>query len=56
MNGAPKQVENVASGSVDALLGAGDLGGVAGQEVIHRLGRRQPGDRRQHAEGVAPSA
>ena len=36
-----------------ALLGPGDLGGVAGQEVIHRLRRSQPGDRRQHAERVA---
>ncbi len=35
-----------------ALLGAGDLGGVAGEEVIHRLRRRQLGDRRHHAEGV----
>jgi hypothetical protein len=53
MNGAPKQVENsVASGSVDALFGAGDLGGVAGEEVVHRLIRRQLGDRRHDAEGV----
>ena len=35
-----------------ALLGAGDLGGEARQEVIHGLRRRQPGDGRQHAEGV----
>ena len=35
-----------------ALLGAGDLRGVAGQEVIHRLRRRQLGDRRHHAIGV----
>ena len=34
------------------LLGAGDLGGEAGQEVIHGLRRRQLGDRRQHAEGI----
>ncbi len=39
MNGAPKQVENVGCGSVDAALGAGDLRGVAGQEVVHRLRR-----------------
>ena len=37
----------------DALLGAGDLGGVAGQEVIHRLRGIELGDGRQHAEGVA---
>jgi hypothetical protein len=30
-----------------ADLGAGDAGGVARQEVIHRLIRRQPRDRRQ---------
>ena len=55
MKGAPKQVEKVASGSVTPRLGAGDLGGVAGQEVIHRLRRGQPGDRRHHAEGIAVS-
>ena len=36
----------------EAALGARDLRGVAGEEVIHRLRRRQLGDRRQHAEGV----
>ena len=37
----------------EALLGAGDQRGVAGQEVIHRLRRRQLRDRRHHAERVA---
>ncbi len=36
----------------DAPFGAGDLRGVAGEEVIHRAGRRQPRDRRQHAERI----
>src|SRR3990167_1407213 len=36
----------------EALFGAGDLGGEAGEEVIHRLFGRKAGDRRQHAEGV----
>ncbi len=36
----------------ETLLGARDLGGVAGEEVIHRLRRRQLRDRRHHAEGV----
>ena len=42
----------------NALFGAGDLGRIARKEVIHRLRRRQPGDRRHHAEGVGgqPSA
>jgi hypothetical protein len=31
---------------------AGDLGGEAGQEVVHGLGRGQPGDGRQHAKGI----
>ena len=35
-----------------ADLGAGDLGGVAGEEMVHRLVGRQPRDRRQHAERV----
>ena len=35
-----------------ADLGAGDLGGVAGEEMVHGLVGRQPRDRRQHAEGV----
>ncbi|QTK80153.1 hypothetical protein AT6N2_C2567 [Agrobacterium tumefaciens] len=35
-----------------ALFRAGDLCGVTGEEVVHGLLRRQPGDRRQHAEGV----
>ncbi len=34
------------------FLGARDLRGVAGQEVIHRLCRRQLGDRWHHAIGV----
>ncbi len=51
MNGAPKQVEKVALGSVTPF-GTGDLGGVAGEEVIHGLFRRQLGDRRQNPEGV----
>ena len=37
----------------DARLGSGDLGGVAGQELVHGLLRGQPGDGRQHPEGVA---
>ena len=36
-----------------AHLGAGDLGGVAADEVVHRLRGRQRAHRRQHAEGVA---
>ena len=36
----------------EAALGAGDLGGIAGQEMIHRLRRRQLCDRRHHAESV----
>ena len=36
----------------ETLLGAGDLRGVAGEEVIHRLRRRELGDRRHHAERV----
>ena len=36
-----------------AHLGAGDLRGVAADEVIHRLRGRERADRRQHAEGVA---
>ena len=36
----------------DALLRAGDARRIAREEVIHRLLRRQPRDRRQHAEGV----
>ena len=39
-------------GLLDALDGAGDHGGVAGKEVIHRLFGAQPADRRQHPEGV----
>ena len=35
-----------------ALLGAGDFGGIAGQEVIHRLRRRELGDRRHYAERI----
>ena len=34
------------------LLGTGHLGGVTRQEVVHRLGRRQLGNRRHDAEGV----
>ena len=37
----------------DADLGAGDLGRVAADEVVHRLRGRELADRRQHAEGVA---
>jgi hypothetical protein len=55
MNGAPKQVLKVASGLGDADLGAGDLGGVARQEVVHRLVGRQPRDRRQHPNASAVS-
>ena len=51
-NGAPKQVENVRLDADQALLGAGDLGGVAGEEMVHRLRRRELGDRRHDAEGV----
>ena len=36
-----------------AHLGAGDLGRVAADEVIHRVRRRQRTDRRQHAKRVA---
>ena len=36
----------------DAALGAGDLGGVAREEVVDRLLGRQPRERRQHAEGI----
>ena len=36
-----------------AHLGARDLRGVAADEVIHRLRRRERADRRQHAERVA---
>ena len=36
----------------DAALGARDLRGVPGEEVIHRLLPGELGDRRQHAEGV----
>ena len=36
-----------------AHLGARDLRRVAADEVVHRLRRRQPADRRQHAERVA---
>ena len=35
-----------------ADFGAGDLGGVAREEVVHRLVGRQPRDRRQHPERV----
>ena len=35
-----------------ALFGAGHFRGEAGEEVIHRLARRQARDRRQHAEGI----
>ena len=37
----------------DAHFGAGDLGGVAADEVVHRVRRRERADRRQHAEGIA---
>jgi hypothetical protein len=37
---------------LDADLGAGQLGGVAADEVVHRLVARQARDRRQHAERV----
>ena len=36
----------------DAALGAGQLRGEAGQEVVLGLLRRQDGDGRQNAEGV----
>lgn len=36
-----------------AVLGAGDFRGIAADEVIHRVRRRQRADRRQHAERVA---
>jgi hypothetical protein len=38
--------------AADALLGAGHLGRVARQEVVHRLAGGELGDRRQHAEGI----
>ena len=37
----------------DAHFGAGDLRGVAADEVIHRVRGRERADRRQHAERVA---
>ena len=52
MNGAPKQVAEGGLRLRHAALGAGDLGRVARQEVVHRLLRRQLRDGRQHAEGV----
>ena len=36
----------------DAYLGAGDLGGVAGDEMIHHLLLGEFGDGRQHPEGI----
>src|SRR5690606_27515337 len=36
----------------DAPFRSGDLCGVPGQEVVHRLLRREAGDRRKHAEGI----
>ena len=36
-----------------AHLGARDLGGVAADEMIHRMRRRERADRRQHAERIA---
>ena len=45
-------MENVACGSLTPALGARDLGGIAGEEVIHRLFRRQSRNRRQHAESI----
>jgi len=54
MNGAPKQVLNVISGSVaEAHFRAGDLARVSRDEVVHRLLRRQPRERGHHARGVA---
>jgi hypothetical protein len=50
--GAPKQAEKVALRLRHAALGARDLGRVAREEVEHRLLRRQPRDRRQHAVRV----
>mmetsp|Transcript_101182 Transcript_101182/g.283640 ORF Transcript_101182/g.283640 Transcript_101182/m.283640 type:complete len:405 (+) Transcript_101182:370-1584(+) len=38
---------------LNALLGARNLSGVAGNEVIHDLVLRQLGDRRQHSESIA---
>ena len=37
----------------DAPLGARDLGSVPGEEMVHRLFRRQFGNRRHHAKRVA---
>ena len=37
----------------DTTLSAGDLGGVAGEEVVHRLFLGQLGDWRQNTEGIA---
>ena len=37
----------------DADLGAGHLGRVAADEVVHGLLGRQPAHRRQHAKGIA---
>ena len=53
MNGAPKQVEKVACGSLPRPFSVpATLAVIAGEEVIHRLARRELGDRRQHAEGI----
>jgi hypothetical protein len=38
---------------VNAAFGAGDLGRVAGQEVVHGLAAGELGDGREDAEGVA---
>ena len=36
----------------DPLFGPGHLGGISGEEVVHRLVGRHGGDRRKHPEGV----
>ena len=41
------------AGLGDAFFGAGHFGGVAGEEMIHRLFRGEFGHRRQDAEGIA---
>ena len=54
MNGAPKHALKVISGSAaQPDFGPGDLGRVAGNEVIQRLVRGQPGNRRHDALRVA---
>ena len=53
MNGAPKQVENVACGSAPKPFSVpATRCGIAGEEVVHRLFRRQLRNWRQHAKRI----